>query len=395
MPGDETGDRLPRRQHAGRATGHARLGTGPCHALPPACRRAARHRRRPASACARATPISAWSAWRRSPRARPRRPAARWSGPSSWCSRRASASPRQLLEAAEADIDYATGFFSVAGTDRRLGLFEVARRAGEAGRDARHQGPGRGAADLPQRLPHRRGRDRSRHRRRRRCSPTSRSTTAASSSIRCWSRARSRAASRRASARRCARTRCTTASGQLLAGSFMDYAMPRADMLPNFTSIAHPVPCTTNPLGVKGTGEAGTTGALAAVMNAISDALPGTRHRHAGDAGEDLAGLPPASVTAVNRPSSTLCGRFFRFCQTSRKRPRPHSEAAVVRFATLENEYASADNTHAARRGTYYGQWTVRFLKRNVPSKGVPLPIMRLCRKPLSTDFQPSPPHPV
>ena len=65
-------------------------------------------------------------------------------------------------------------------------------------------------------------------------------------------------------------------SGQLLAGSFMDYALPRADMLPNFTAVAHPVPCTTNPLGVKGTGEAGTTGALAAVMNAIADALPGT-----------------------------------------------------------------------------------------------------------------------
>jgi carbon-monoxide dehydrogenase large subunit len=62
-------------------------------------------------------------------------------------------------------------------------------------------------------------------------------------------------------------------NGQLLAGSFMDYALPRADMLPNFTAIAHPVPCTTNPLGVKGTGEAGTTGALAAAMNAVTHAL--------------------------------------------------------------------------------------------------------------------------
>jgi carbon-monoxide dehydrogenase large subunit len=65
------------------------------------------------------------------------------------------------------------------------------------------------------------------------------------------------------------------ASGQLLAGSFMDYAMPRADNLPSFATAAHPVPCTTNPLGVKGTGEAGTTGALAAIMNAIADAIPG------------------------------------------------------------------------------------------------------------------------
>ncbi|HMK68935.1 MAG TPA: molybdopterin cofactor-binding domain-containing protein, partial [Stellaceae bacterium] len=64
-------------------------------------------------------------------------------------------------------------------------------------------------------------------------------------------------------------------SGQLLAGSFMDYAMPRADMFPELVSELHPVPCKTNVLGVKGVGEAGTTGALAAVMNAIGDALPG------------------------------------------------------------------------------------------------------------------------
>ncbi len=65
-------------------------------------------------------------------------------------------------------------------------------------------------------------------------------------------------------------------SGQLLAGSFMDYTMPRADTVPDVRGELHPVPCRTNPLGVKGTGEAGTTGALAAVMNAITDALPGT-----------------------------------------------------------------------------------------------------------------------
>ncbi|HUI34693.1 MAG TPA: molybdopterin cofactor-binding domain-containing protein, partial [Stellaceae bacterium] len=63
-------------------------------------------------------------------------------------------------------------------------------------------------------------------------------------------------------------------SGQLVAGSFMDYAMPRADDLPDITSVLHPVPSTTNPLGVKGVGEAGTTASLAAVMNAVADALP-------------------------------------------------------------------------------------------------------------------------
>jgi aerobic carbon-monoxide dehydrogenase large subunit len=62
-------------------------------------------------------------------------------------------------------------------------------------------------------------------------------------------------------------------SGQLLTGSFMDYGMPRASDLPSFGMETNEVPCKTNPLGVKGAGEAGTVGALPAVMNAINDAL--------------------------------------------------------------------------------------------------------------------------
>ena len=62
-------------------------------------------------------------------------------------------------------------------------------------------------------------------------------------------------------------------TGQLLTGSFMDYAMPRADDFPNFT-IGHVcTPCTTNPLGTKGCGEAGAIGSPPAVMNAVLDAL--------------------------------------------------------------------------------------------------------------------------
>jgi carbon-monoxide dehydrogenase large subunit len=64
--------------------------------------------------------------------------------------------------------------------------------------------------------------------------------------------------------------------GQLLSGSFMDYALPRADDVPDFRFESAPVPATTNPLGVKGCGEAGVTGALPAIMNAVVDAL-GTR----------------------------------------------------------------------------------------------------------------------
>jgi aerobic carbon-monoxide dehydrogenase large subunit len=62
-------------------------------------------------------------------------------------------------------------------------------------------------------------------------------------------------------------------SGQLLTGSFMDYAMPRAGDLCNFEVGHNVVPTKLNPLGAKGAGEAGTVGALAAAMNAIVDAL--------------------------------------------------------------------------------------------------------------------------
>jgi carbon-monoxide dehydrogenase large subunit len=63
------------------------------------------------------------------------------------------------------------------------------------------------------------------------------------------------------------------AEGQLLTGSFMDYAMPRAGDICNFEVGHNAVPTKLNPLGAKGAGEAGTVGALAACMNAIVDAI--------------------------------------------------------------------------------------------------------------------------
>ena len=70
------------------------------------------------------------------------------------------------------------------------------------------------------------------------------------------------------------------ATGQLHSGSFMDYAMPRADDMPSFDVDAHEVPTQVNPLGAKGVGEAGTVGALPALLNAVNDALAplGVRH---------------------------------------------------------------------------------------------------------------------
>ena len=61
--------------------------------------------------------------------------------------------------------------------------------------------------------------------------------------------------------------------GQLLTGSYMDYCMPRADDLPSIAVDATKTPCPSNPLGIKGCGEAGAIAAPAAVMNAITDAL--------------------------------------------------------------------------------------------------------------------------
>jgi carbon-monoxide dehydrogenase large subunit len=70
------------------------------------------------------------------------------------------------------------------------------------------------------------------------------------------------------------------ADGQLVTGSYMDYALPRAADVPSFVTEHHPVPAVTNPLGVKGCGEAGCAGALVSVVNALIDALSeyGVRH---------------------------------------------------------------------------------------------------------------------
>ena len=69
-------------------------------------------------------------------------------------------------------------------------------------------------------------------------------------------------------------------SGQLLTASFMDYAMPRTDMFPHLTTALSEVPSPSNRLGVRSGGEGGTTPALAAVVNAVVDALSALGVRH-------------------------------------------------------------------------------------------------------------------
>ena len=87
--------------------------------------------------------------------------------------------------------------------------------------------------------------------------------------------------------------------GQLVAGSYMDYALPRADDLPPFEFASRPVPAATNPLGAKGCGEAGTTGALPAVMNAVVDVL----RRERGIAHLDMPATPERVWRALHGPA--------------------------------------------------------------------------------------------
>src|SRR3984885_10383744 len=90
--------------------------------------------------------------------------------------------------------------------------------------------------------------------------------------------------------------------GQLLTGSFMDYAMPRAVDVPSFVLEDHPAPAKTNPLGVKGCGEAGCAGALTSIMNAVIDALAERGIRHI-----DMP-LTPASIWQALRDAEAKSG---------------------------------------------------------------------------------------
>src|SRR5207302_2929608 len=85
--------------------------------------------------------------------------------------------------------------------------------------------------------------------------------------------------------------------GQLLSGSFMDYAIPRASDVPSFAFSTRNVPSTANPLGVKGAGEAGAVGAPPAVINALVDAL----HRRAGLRHIDMPATPSRVWEILNR----------------------------------------------------------------------------------------------
>ena len=90
-------------------------------------------------------------------------------------------------------------------------------------------------------------------------------------------------------------------SGQLLTGSFMDYPMPRAGLVGGLTIREHPVPTASNPLGAKGVGEAGVSGSLPAIMNAVADAL-----RQAGVAHFDMPATPDRLWRALHTAKTSV-----------------------------------------------------------------------------------------
>jgi aerobic carbon-monoxide dehydrogenase large subunit len=180
-----------------------------------------------------------------------------------------------LLEASEADIQYRNGGFEVVGTDRKISLFETARQAKEKGEslDTKEKtetpltfpngchvaeveiDPETGAVDLV-------------------------IYTAVDDPGVMLDAMIVEGQVHGSIAQGLGQALVENAiydagSGQLVAGSFMDYGMPHAHTMPlELREAVHSVPAKSNPLGVKGTGEAGTTAAIAAVMNAISNAIP-------------------------------------------------------------------------------------------------------------------------
>ena len=115
-------------------------------------------------------------------------------------------------------------------------------------------------------------------------------------------------------------------SGQLLTGSFQDYCMPRADDFCDFELANNPTLTGRNPLGVKGVGEAGTIGAIPAVMNAVNDALAASarRGRAAGDPGKALA-----------RPASGALGPRLTGCDATPSSAMPEIDPAPRLGGTL------------------------------------------------------------
>jgi carbon-monoxide dehydrogenase large subunit len=185
-----------------------------------------------------------------------------------------------LLEAAESDIQYRSGSFEVVGTDRKISLFETAEKAKELVKKGQLAEPldSKEKADTPLTFPN------GVHIAEVEIDPDTGHVelvryTAVDDCGNALNPMIVEGQVQGSLANGLGQALCEQAvydaGGQLVTGSFMDYAMPRAHNMPvDFREAMHSTPATTNPLGVKGTGEAGTTAAIAAVMNAVSNAIP-------------------------------------------------------------------------------------------------------------------------
>ena len=107
-------------------------------------------------------------------------------------------------------------------------------------------------------------------------------------------------------------------TGQLHSATFIDYAIPRADALPSFTTEISEVPSTSNPMGLRGGGEGGLTPALGAVINAIVDALAERGVEHV-----ELPATPERVWAAIQAAESQRSAerRDARPCASSRRSP--------------------------------------------------------------------------
>jgi carbon-monoxide dehydrogenase large subunit len=184
------------------------------------------------------------------------------------------------LESAVADLEFSGGQFRVRGTDRAIGLFEVAAAAGRPDAPEALRGPLDGASDETVSTP-------SFPYGCAVCEVEVDPETGAVEVVRYTSvddvgrainplivdgQTHGGIAQGLGQAlwEHC---RYDAESGQLQSATFMEYAMPRADLLPSFTTEISEVPSTSNPLGLRGGGEGGTTPALGAAVNAVVDAL--------------------------------------------------------------------------------------------------------------------------
>ena len=180
-----------------------------------------------------------------------------------------------LLEASEADIQYAKGNFTVVGTDRRISLFETARRAKEMSESLDTKEKTETPLTFPNGVhiaeievdPETGHVDIIRYTAVDDCGNMLNPLVVEGQVQGSMAQGLGQALLENAV--------YDPSGGQLVTGSFMDYAMPRAHNMPiELIEATHSVPATSNPLGVKGTGEAGTTAAIAAIMNAIAHAIP-------------------------------------------------------------------------------------------------------------------------